>query len=60
MISKEESSRTRYDAEKKTYFMHYKEVQEDQTVEEFTSDKSVIGKKKLDLLLSGYNYFKSK
>jgi len=60
MISKEESSRTRYDAEKKTYFMHYKEVQEDHTVEEFTSDKSVIGKKKLDLLLSGYNYFKSK
>jgi len=60
MISKEESSRTRYDAEKKTYFMHYKEVQEDHTVEEFTSDKSVIGKKKLALLLSGYNYFKSK
>jgi len=58
MISKEESPRTRYDVEKKTYFMHYKEVQEDHSVEEFTSDKSVIGKKKLDLLLSGYSYFK--
>lgn len=58
MISKEESQRTRYDVEKKTYFMHYKEVQKDHSVEEFTSDKSVIGKKKLDLLLSKYNYFK--
>lgn len=58
MISKEESPRTRYDAEKKTYFMHYKQVQKDHSVEEFTSDKSVIGKKKLDLLLSKYNYFR--
>lgn len=58
MISKEESQRTRYDVEKKTFFMHYKEVKKDHSVEEFTSDKSVIGKKKLDLLLSKYNYFK--
>lgn len=58
MISKEESTRTKYDSDKKTYFMHYKEVQEDPRVEEFTSDRSVIEKEKLDLLLSGYNYFK--
>lgn len=64
MISKEETSRTYYEFDKNTFYMHYKD-----TVpigarsyryidEEFTSDKVCVSKEELTKILEFYNYFK--
>jgi UDP-N-acetylglucosamine 4,6-dehydratase len=58
MISKEETTRTKYDPSTDTFFMHYKEIQNSPLAEEFTSDRSVISREELDIFLSRYNYFK--
>lgn len=53
MISKEETERTYFDNEKNIFFMHYKNIY-NQQVEEYTSDKVLITKNEL------YNYLKDK
>lgn len=58
MISKEETSRTFYDKEKNTFFMHYKDLAKDPIDLEFTSDISVVSKKELYSILKKYNFFK--
>lgn len=58
MISKEETSRTKYDPLTDTFFMHYKDIQDSPLVDEFTSDRCVMGREELDIFLSQYNYFK--
>jgi UDP-glucose 4-epimerase len=58
MISKEETTRTKYDPSTDTFFMHYKDIQNFPLVDEFTSGKVVISREELDIFLSQYNYFK--
>jgi hypothetical protein len=58
MISKEESPRTKYDPSIDTFFMHYKNIQISPLKDEFTSDKCVVSKQDLDILLTKFNYFK--
>ena len=58
MISKEETSRTKYDPSRDTFFMHYKDIQNPPLVDEFTSGKGVISREQLDIFLSQYDYFK--
>ena len=57
MISKEESPRTFFDEEKNAYFMHYKDIYNDNDYE-FTSDKVIVTKNELRNILINYNYFK--
>jgi len=58
MISKEESPRTKYEPSIDTFFMHYKNIQISPLKDEFTSDKCVVSKQDLDILLTKFNYFK--
>jgi len=53
MISHEETNRTFFDKEKNLYFMHYKNIYND-NIKEFTSDKVVLSKEEL------YDYLKNK
>lgn len=57
MISKEESYRTAFDAEKNMYKMHYKHILNKDEFD-MTSDNSILTKKELYLLLNHHNFFK--
>lgn len=58
MISIEEAPRTYYDKKLDSYFMHYKNIADNNIDLEFTSDKTVVSKEELEKILEGYNYFK--
>ena len=59
MFSIEEAPRTYFDQEKNTYFMHYEKLAEDNRVNyEFTSDRPVVNKEELEIILENYGYFK--
>lgn len=58
LIAKEECARTFYDADKNTYYMHYKNVYETNINSEYSSDKVLISKEKLNQILEKYNFFK--
>ena len=59
MISIEEAPRTYYDEKLNTYFMHYEKLAEDNRVDyEFTSDRPVVSKEELEIILENYGYFK--
>jgi UDP-N-acetylglucosamine 4,6-dehydratase/5-epimerase len=58
MISIEEAPRTFYDSDRDIFYMHYKQLSTAPIDFEFTSDKTVVSKQELDLILSKYNYFK--
>ncbi len=58
MISREEAPRSFFNTGNNTYYMHYSNLS-NQSIdwEEFTSDKVVVSKKDLELILSKYQYF---
>jgi UDP-N-acetylglucosamine 4,6-dehydratase/5-epimerase len=61
MISKEETSRTYYEFDENTFYMHYKDtvpIGDRYIDEEFTSDKVCVSKEELTKILEFYNYFK--
>jgi UDP-N-acetylglucosamine 4,6-dehydratase len=58
MISREESSRTFYDKEKNTFFMHYKDIFNKENFE-FTSDNVLFSKDELHQYLINKNYYQS-
>jgi UDP-glucose 4-epimerase len=59
MISEEESSRTKYDANNDTYYMHYKNISNGYPVlKQLTSDIVAVDKQELELILTQHNYFK--
>ena len=62
MISKEELTRTYYNTQEDTFYMHYKNtvpIADRYIDEEFTSDKVCVTKKELRTMLKQqYNYFK--
>jgi len=59
MISKEEVNRTYFDADKNTYYMHYKnQYNKNLGFEEFSSDLVLVDKETLNNILKKYNYFK--
>tara|TARA_R110002153_G_scaffold142076_3_gene293225 strand:- start:1508 stop:2446 length:939 start_codon:yes stop_codon:yes gene_type:complete len=61
MFSKEELSRTFYNEQDNTYYMHYKEINQEfypNIKREFSSDRVCMPKKELNGILSAYNYFK--
>lgn len=58
MISIEEAPRAYYDKKLDSYFMHYKNIADNNIDFEFTSDKTVVSKEELEKILEGYNYFK--
>ena len=61
MISKEETSRTHYEFDENTFYMHYKDtvpIADRYIDEEFTSDKVCVSKEELIKILEFYNYFK--
>lgn len=57
LISQEEVLRT-YLVDNKHYVMHHKNLASNPIKEELTSDKTVVPKQELDLILQKYNYFK--
>jgi len=57
MISKEETPRTFFEDEKNSFFMHYKNIASDPIDFEFTSDKSLVTKQELEVILKRYGYF---
>lgn len=60
MISKEEIPRTFYDEKNNVYFMHYKNIYNNNfSWDEYTSDNTIISKNDLNRVLSTYNYFKT-
>lgn len=58
MVSIEEASRTYYDQKSNSFYMHYEKLASNPIDYEFTSDKVVVSKEKLDTILQQYNYFK--
>ena len=61
MFSKEELSRTFYNEQDNTYYMHYKEIDQElypSITREFSSDRVCMPKAELNNILSTYNYFK--
>lgn len=59
MISKEELPRTIYDHDKNIFYMHYKNVNSNNSkLTELTSDIMVVSKKELETILQQYEYFK--
>lgn len=60
MISKEEVIRTTYNKDTDTYYMHYKNTNENSVFswKEFTSDINVVSKDELNKILENYDYFK--
>ena len=59
MISIEESPRTHYTKDHDAYYMHYKNITNNPIDFEFTSDKSVVSRNELKILLENYEYFKA-
>ena len=57
MISIEEAPRTYFDETKDAYFMHYQHLANNAINFEFTSDKPVVTKEELKVMLEKYNYF---
>jgi len=57
MISIEEAPRTYFDETKDAYFMHYQHLANNAINFEFTSDKPVVTKEELNVILEKYNYF---
>ncbi len=57
MISIEEAPRTYFDETKDAYFMHYQHLANNAINFEFTSDKPVVTKEELNVMLEKYNYF---
>ena len=57
LISQEEVLRT-YLVDNKHYVMHHKNLASNPIKEELTSDKTVVPKQELDLILQKYDYFK--
>ena len=58
MIAKEEAPRTFYSGTNNTYYMHYKNVNDDCMADEFNSNGVTVSKKELIKILEPYNYFK--
>lgn len=59
MVSKEEIPRTFYDEKNNVYFMHYKNIYNNNfSWDEYTSDNTIVSKNDLDIILSNFNYFK--
>ena len=58
MIAKEEAPRTFYSGTNNTYYMHYKNVNDDCMADEFNSNSVTVSKKELIKILEPYNYFK--
>tara|TARA_B100000900_G_C20562548_1_gene709557 strand:- start:743 stop:1672 length:930 start_codon:yes stop_codon:yes gene_type:complete len=58
MVSIEEAPRTYYDEKLNTYFMHYEKLAENPIDFEFTSDKTVVSKDELEIILEKHEYFK--
>lgn len=58
MISKEESLRTYFDKNKNMYFMHYKNIYNNNNFE-FTSDNVVLSKEDLYVYLTNKNFYKT-
>jgi UDP-N-acetylglucosamine 4,6-dehydratase/5-epimerase len=58
MIAKEEAPRTFYSGTNNTYYMHYKNVNDDCMADEFNSNDVTVSKKELIKILEPYNYFK--
>jgi UDP-glucose 4-epimerase len=59
MISNEEVSRTIYNKEDDVFYMHYKNTTNVKfDWDEYTSDKTLVSKTELELILKKYNYFK--
>jgi len=58
MVSIEEAPRTYYDQKSNSFYMHYEKLASNPIDYEFTSDKVVVSKEKLNTILQQYNYFK--
>ena len=61
MVSKEERPRVTYNSLEDIYYMHYKNILNDNSSikwDEFTSDQVAVSKKELSSILESYNYFK--
>lgn len=58
MVSIEESPRTHYDQSTNSFYMHYEKLTDQSIGYEFTSDKVVVSKDELNIVLNKYNYFK--
>lgn len=59
MISAEETNRTFFNSEKNIYYMHYKNIYNDNILE-YTSDKVVMSKDELHKFLINKNYYENK
>ena len=58
MVANEEVSRTYYNPEEDTFYMHYKDITKSPIKEEMTSDKVTVSKEDLLKCLENYDYFK--
>jgi UDP-glucose 4-epimerase len=58
MISKEEITRTFFDKDKNTYYMHYKNIYPEHINNEYTSDKVLLSKEQLNFLLEKNDFYK--
>ena len=59
MVSNEEVPRTIYNEDDDVYYMHYKNTSDSKFIwDEYTSDKTLVTKQELDIILQKYNYFK--
>lgn len=59
MVSNEEVPRTIYNEDDDVYYMHYKNTSDSKFMwDEYTSDKTLVTKQELDIILQKYNYFK--
>lgn len=58
MISKEESYRTTLNSSNDVFYMHYKNIIDNPSEFELTSDKTIISKDELESILNSYNFFK--
>jgi UDP-N-acetylglucosamine 4,6-dehydratase len=59
MVSNEEVPRTIYNEDDDVYYMHYKNTSNSKFKwDEYTSDKTLVTKQELDIILQKYNYFK--
>jgi UDP-glucose 4-epimerase len=58
MCGSEEVSRTYYNSEEDTFYMHYKDIAKSPIKNEMTSDKVTVSKEDLLKCLENYDYFK--
>ena len=58
MVANEEVSRTHYNPEEDTFYMHYKDIAKSPIKDEMTSDKVTVSKEDLLKCLENYDYFK--